>query len=222
MSTYLACFVICDFDYKQAEINAKGIGKNFTLRTYGQKDKLHNIDFALDIGKRATEYYIQYYRVPYPLPKLGWFVLYIYIYLRCWSDHTNIDFTQWDSETINVFEVSVVVSGQVMFFTIGLKNKQNETKAYYNTIIEHQDVPPPQFSLYICEIPICYGPLLFFQIITSAHLSSTTPDGPRWWGGRWRMCTYVMPIHSYLEKTQVIMVWAQDCTQGIPVHSHTP
>ncbi|XP_026315778.1 glutamyl aminopeptidase-like [Hyposmocoma kahamanoa] len=70
MSTYLACFVISDFGYKQTEIDSKGIGKNFTLRCYGQKDKLYKIDFAMDIAKKATEYYIQYYSVPYPLPKL--------------------------------------------------------------------------------------------------------------------------------------------------------
>ncbi|KAI5638874.1 peptidase family m1 domain-containing protein [Phthorimaea operculella] len=70
MSTYLACFVVCDFDFKETEINANGIGKNFRLRTFAQKDQMHKIDFALDIGKRATEYYVKYYEVPFPLPKL--------------------------------------------------------------------------------------------------------------------------------------------------------
>lgn len=82
MSTYLACFVICDFGYKQTEIDSKGVGKNFTLRCYGQKDKLHTIDFAMDIAKRATEYYIQYYNVPYPLPKLGWFLFHEHFLFR--------------------------------------------------------------------------------------------------------------------------------------------
>lgn len=71
MSTYLACFVICDFDHKEVEINANGIGNNFTLRSFAQKDETHKIDFAQDIGKRATEFYIKYYEVPFPLPKLG-------------------------------------------------------------------------------------------------------------------------------------------------------
>uniref|UniRef100_A0A2A4JGY4 Aminopeptidase n=1 Tax=Heliothis virescens TaxID=7102 RepID=A0A2A4JGY4_HELVI len=70
MSTYLACFVICDFDHKENEINAGGIGSNFTLRSFAQKQELHKIDFAQDIGKRATEFYIKYYEVPFPLPKL--------------------------------------------------------------------------------------------------------------------------------------------------------
>ncbi|KAL4715501.1 hypothetical protein ACJJTC_009127, partial [Scirpophaga incertulas] len=70
MSTYLACFVVCDFDFKQTEINANGIGKNFILRSYSQKDQMHKIDYAQDIGKKATEFYIRYYEVPFPLPKL--------------------------------------------------------------------------------------------------------------------------------------------------------
>ncbi|CAH0407055.1 unnamed protein product [Chilo suppressalis] len=70
MSTYLACFVICDFDFKQNEINSNGIGKNFILRSFSQKHQMHKIDFAQDIGKRATEFYIKYYEVPFPLPKL--------------------------------------------------------------------------------------------------------------------------------------------------------
>uniref|UniRef100_A0A2H1V5U1 SFRICE_035992 n=1 Tax=Spodoptera frugiperda TaxID=7108 RepID=A0A2H1V5U1_SPOFR len=71
MSTYLACFVVCDFDYKEVDINSGGIGRNFKLRSFAQKQDLHKIDFALDIGKRATEFYINYYEVPFPLPKLG-------------------------------------------------------------------------------------------------------------------------------------------------------
>ncbi|XP_039751351.1 glutamyl aminopeptidase isoform X2 [Pararge aegeria] len=70
MSTYLACFVICNFEAKENEIMANGIGSNFTLRSFAQKDQLHKIDFAQDIGKRATEFYIKYYEVPFPLPKL--------------------------------------------------------------------------------------------------------------------------------------------------------
>lgn len=71
MSTYLACFVICNFDYKEDVIDTNGIGPSFILRSFAQKDQMHKIDFAQDIGKRVTEYYIKYYEVPFPLPKLG-------------------------------------------------------------------------------------------------------------------------------------------------------
>lgn len=71
MSTYLACFVVCNFDYMKDVINTNGIGENFILRSFAQKDQMHKINFAQDIGKRVTEYYIKYYEVPFPLPKLG-------------------------------------------------------------------------------------------------------------------------------------------------------
>lgn len=71
MSTYLACFVICDFDFKETEINSNGIGKSFKLRSFAQKGETHKIDFAQYIGKESTEFYIKYYEVPFPLPKLG-------------------------------------------------------------------------------------------------------------------------------------------------------
>ncbi|XP_060803817.1 glutamyl aminopeptidase isoform X1 [Amyelois transitella] len=70
MSTYLACFVVCDFAFKETEVDSNGIGKNFTLRSFAQKGQTNKIDFAQDIGKRVTEFYIKYYEVPFPLPKL--------------------------------------------------------------------------------------------------------------------------------------------------------
>ncbi|XP_072938562.1 aminopeptidase A-like isoform X2 [Epargyreus clarus] len=70
MSTYLVCFVICKFDHKETDIFSSGIGRNFKLRSFAQKDQTHKIDFAQDIGKRVTEFYIKYYEVPFPLPKL--------------------------------------------------------------------------------------------------------------------------------------------------------
>ncbi|XP_063621809.1 glutamyl aminopeptidase-like isoform X2 [Cydia splendana] len=79
MSTYLACFVICDFASKETEINSNGIGSNFILRSFAQKDQTHKIDFAQSIGKRATEFYIQYYEVPFPLPKLDMIAIPDYI-----------------------------------------------------------------------------------------------------------------------------------------------
>ncbi|XP_004925570.1 glutamyl aminopeptidase-like isoform X1 [Bombyx mori] len=79
MSTYLACFVVCDFGYKDVEINTSGIGNTFKLRSFAQKNELHKIDFAQDIGKRATEFYIRYYEVEFPLPKLDMIAIPDYI-----------------------------------------------------------------------------------------------------------------------------------------------
>ncbi|XP_037953763.1 glutamyl aminopeptidase-like isoform X1 [Teleopsis dalmanni] len=71
MSTYLACFIVSDFDYQEKLV--KGTLENapdFNMRVYStpaQKDKL---EYALKIGSAITEYYIEYFNVPYPLNKL--------------------------------------------------------------------------------------------------------------------------------------------------------
>lgn len=68
MSTYLACFIVSDFKSKNATINASG--KNITLRVFATAAQLDKVDFALDTGKKMTEYYIDYFKTEYPLPKL--------------------------------------------------------------------------------------------------------------------------------------------------------
>lgn len=70
MSTYLACFIVSDFKYKNATIQSQGIGKDVLLRVFATAAQLDKVDFALDAGKKMTEYYIQYFKVEYPLPKL--------------------------------------------------------------------------------------------------------------------------------------------------------
>ncbi|XP_039964988.1 uncharacterized protein LOC120777590 [Bactrocera tryoni] len=70
MSTYLACFIVSDFEYKSAVIDTNGIGNPFTLRAFATPEQLDKVDFALDVGKTVIEYYIQYFQVEYPLPKL--------------------------------------------------------------------------------------------------------------------------------------------------------
>lgn len=71
MSTYLACFIVCDFVKKSAVVDAAGIGQNVELRVFASPSQLHKVDLALKAAKIITEYYIQYFGIEYPLPKLG-------------------------------------------------------------------------------------------------------------------------------------------------------
>lgn len=71
MSTYLACFIVSDFKYKSKIVETKGIGKNFELRVFATPAQLNKVDLALDIGVKITEYFINYFQIAYPLPKLG-------------------------------------------------------------------------------------------------------------------------------------------------------
>lgn len=70
MSTYLACFIVSDFKFKNETVQAGGIGKDIPLRVFATAGQLDKVDFALDTGKKMTEYYIQYFQIEYPLPKL--------------------------------------------------------------------------------------------------------------------------------------------------------
>lgn len=71
MSTYLACFIVCDFLKKSAVVESGGIGKNFELRVFATPEQLNKVDLAVKVAKGVTEHYIQYFGIEYPLPKLG-------------------------------------------------------------------------------------------------------------------------------------------------------
>lgn len=70
MSTYLACFIVSDFKYKNATVQAHGIGNDVLLRVFATSAQLDKVNFALHTGKQVTEYFIQYFKIGYPLPKL--------------------------------------------------------------------------------------------------------------------------------------------------------
>lgn len=71
MSTYLACFIVSDFAHKSVNIDANGIGENFDMRVFATPEQVDKIEFALEVGKVVIEYYINYFQIEYPLPKLG-------------------------------------------------------------------------------------------------------------------------------------------------------
>ncbi|XP_017144401.1 glutamyl aminopeptidase [Drosophila miranda] len=70
MSTYLVCIIVSDFASKSTTVNANGIGEDFSMEAFATPHQLNKVDFALEFGAAVTEYYIQYYNVPYPLTKL--------------------------------------------------------------------------------------------------------------------------------------------------------
>lgn len=71
MSTYLACFIVSDFKEKHKTINTSNIGTPFNMRVYATPAQLDKVDFALQSGVTITEYFIKYFQIAYPLPKLG-------------------------------------------------------------------------------------------------------------------------------------------------------
>lgn len=70
MSTYLSAFIVSDFDFLEADVEAHGIGEDFKMRVFATPEQKNKMHFALDTGVKITEYYIDYFKVEYPLPKL--------------------------------------------------------------------------------------------------------------------------------------------------------
>lgn len=71
MSTYLTVFIVSDFAFKNVTANVDSkIGAPFDLRVYSTPAQVHKLDYALKVAKDIIEYYINYFQVPYPLPKL--------------------------------------------------------------------------------------------------------------------------------------------------------
>nr|XP_045603518.1 glutamyl aminopeptidase-like [Procambarus clarkii] len=64
MVTYLACFVVCDFDYVQTFTQGQ---KPF--RVYATPDQITRANYSLNIGVDVLNYYEDYFQVDYPLPK---------------------------------------------------------------------------------------------------------------------------------------------------------
>lgn len=70
MSTYLSAFIVSDFAFMEADVKAHGIGEDFKMRVYATPEQRDKMSFALETGVNITEYYINYFKVEYPLPKL--------------------------------------------------------------------------------------------------------------------------------------------------------
>lgn len=66
MSSYLACFIVSDFANKSAEVI-----DGLQMRVFATPAQLNKVDFALATGVKITDFYIKYFNVAYPLPKLG-------------------------------------------------------------------------------------------------------------------------------------------------------
>ncbi|KAJ6640395.1 Glutamyl aminopeptidase, partial [Pseudolycoriella hygida] len=65
MSSYLACFIVSDFTHKKGQVT-----NGPEMRVYATPAQIDKVDFALLTGLNVTEYYINYFNVSYPLPKL--------------------------------------------------------------------------------------------------------------------------------------------------------
>ncbi|XP_065573933.1 glutamyl aminopeptidase-like isoform X1 [Artemia franciscana] len=64
MVTYLACFIVCDFQFLSGEMSN---GK--TMRVFATPHQKDNVEYALEVGLKITNFYDEYFGIEYVLPK---------------------------------------------------------------------------------------------------------------------------------------------------------
>ncbi|XP_063881368.1 glutamyl aminopeptidase-like isoform X4 [Scylla paramamosain] len=64
MVTYLVCFIVCDFTFKEAIMDS-----GMPFRVYAREDRLSDINYALEVGKSVLQMYEGMFDLPFPLPK---------------------------------------------------------------------------------------------------------------------------------------------------------
>lgn len=77
MSTYLSCFIVSDFKSTSYAFNNGPSGSDINngislvpFKVYASPDQLSKTTYAGEVGQKIMEFYVQYFGLPYPLPKL--------------------------------------------------------------------------------------------------------------------------------------------------------
>ncbi|XP_071495550.1 aminopeptidase Ey-like [Diadema antillarum] len=65
MSTYIVCYVVCDFEFEE-----RTTAGNVTFRVWARREALSSVVFALEDGVAMLDYYDYYYGTKFPLPKM--------------------------------------------------------------------------------------------------------------------------------------------------------
>ena len=67
MVTYLACFIVCDFEERIGET----VNNKIPFRVISRPDQIKSTEYPLDVGIKVTDYYEDYFGLRYALPKQG-------------------------------------------------------------------------------------------------------------------------------------------------------
>ncbi|XP_071955339.1 aminopeptidase N-like [Antedon mediterranea] len=65
MSTYLVCYVVCDFEKKE-----KNTTNNVLIRVWARPDAIDSVNYALEKGADILDFYDDYFGTKFPLPKM--------------------------------------------------------------------------------------------------------------------------------------------------------
>ena len=115
MVTYLAIFVVCDFEFIETMTEVHKI----PFRVYGTKKQKDRLDYAMKIGAAISDYYETYFGIGYPLPKLD--MAAIPDYSSGATEHwglityreTNLIYDATTSSTANKERVALVIAHEL-------------------------------------------------------------------------------------------------------------
>lgn len=119
MATYLVCFVICDFVYRESYTEG---GTRF--RIYSASDKINQTEYALDIGVQILTYYEKYLDIRYPLPKQDLIALPDLggVAMENWGLITFKEaslFNDEESSSYDIFRTSVIIAHELAHMWFG-------------------------------------------------------------------------------------------------------
>nr|XP_022316112.1 glutamyl aminopeptidase-like [Crassostrea virginica] len=114
MSTYLVCFIVCDFKYleKTTKFGTK-------VRTFATPDRYNQTAFSLDVAVNSMELYQDLFNVSYPLPKQDMIAIPDFVSgaMEHWGlityRETNMLYNPEEASPANKQRVAVVVAHEV-------------------------------------------------------------------------------------------------------------
>lgn len=115
MVTYLACFIVCDFEYEE-KLTATHKTK---FRVYATSENRQRIKYALEIGANITDFFEDYFEIKYPLPKQDMIAIPDFVSgaMEHWGlityRETNILFDKQISSSYNKQRVATVISHEL-------------------------------------------------------------------------------------------------------------
>lgn len=114
MSTYLVCFIVCDFHYLEARTKT-----NIPVRTYATPDRVNQTQFSLDIAVHSMDLYEELFNMSYPLPKQDLIAIPDFASgaMEHWGlitfRETNLLFDPEEASSANQQRVAVVVTHEI-------------------------------------------------------------------------------------------------------------
>ena len=115
MVTYLACFIVCDFEYEEKLTSIH----QTKFRVYATPQQKDRVRYALDIGANITDFFTDYYNISYPLPKQDMIAIPDFVSgaMEHWGlityRETNLLYDDRESSSANKQRVATVVSHEL-------------------------------------------------------------------------------------------------------------